>query len=271
MAESVKKKMHINFILDKSGSMMSVKRDTVGGFNNYLEALRKETDIDYVFTLTTFDTQFHEVHVSLPLADVKALDDNTYLPGGYTALYDAIGATVRKVSADGIDKVLTVIMTDGHENSSYEWNLDQIKALIAEKEGLGNWTFVFLGATPDAWDIGMGLGVPAGNVARYDPLHIMDVYQRVAHDSSSLARSSARASRSMFSGGNSTGFQTVPKRPPVTRPETPPGSVLFRLLTAIALRLGLNPNDLKLTPPRRRTQPLNKPLVNSPYKTWGTK
>src|SRR2546429_23850 len=99
MAENGKKKMLINFILDKSGSMMSVKGDTIGGFNSYIEALRKESDIDYAFSLTTFDTEFNKVHVCVPLASVQPLDDKTYNPSGCTALHDAIGVTVR--AADG--------------------------------------------------------------------------------------------------------------------------------------------------------------------------
>ena len=59
-------------------------------------------------------------------------------------------------------------MTDGEENSSREWTHDAVRSLIAQKESEGMWTFVFLGASLDAWDQGRRYGVPLANVAQYD-------------------------------------------------------------------------------------------------------
>ena len=124
-----------------------------------------------------FDTQVAYRHVAIPLAKVRKLDAKSYLPGGNTALNDAIGITVRKIDADRprVDKVVTVIMTDGEENSSREWTHDAVKALISQKESEGTWTFVFLGASPEAWDQGRGYGIPAANVAQYDVNHYRHV------------------------------------------------------------------------------------------------
>jgi uncharacterized protein YegL len=143
-----KQNVLVNVILDKSGSMASKTNDVIEGFNAYIAGLEKEDQVNYLFSLTLFDTQVAYRHVAIPLPEVKKLDSKSYQPGGNTALNDAIGITVRKVDADQpkVDKVVTVIMTDGEENSSREWTHDAVRGLIEQKEKEGGWTFVFLGA-----------------------------------------------------------------------------------------------------------------------------
>ncbi len=187
-----RQKVLINFILDRSGSMEIVREETIHGFNKYLEEIRKENAVDYLLSLTLFGGPdcIHK-HVAAPLEKVDPLSRESYRPQGFTPLYDAIGATIAKVDAEKpqVDKVLTVILTDGHENSSREYNLAHIKALIDGKEKQGNWTFVFLGATPDAWDIGVTIGVPVGNVYQHDPAQTPAVYASLASSTSAYSRS----------------------------------------------------------------------------------
>ena len=197
---SQKQRVLVNVILDKSGSMASKQNDVIHGFNAYVDGLDKEDKVDYLFSLTLFDTQVAYRDVALPLAQIKKLDDRSYVPGGNTALNDAIGITVRKVDAERpqVDKIVTVIMTDGEENSSREWTLDAVRALIDQKEKEGNWTFVFLGAAPDAWDQGKSLGIAAANVARYDASHYRDVFACAAVGTNALSASAARRSGNLF-------------------------------------------------------------------------
>jgi uncharacterized protein YegL len=178
----IKNKVLVNFILDKSGSMASVKSDTIGGFNTYLKSLKQEAGVDYLFTLTLFDTLFSMPYESAPLAKVEELNEKTYITDGNTALHDAIGKTIHQVSSDmpDVDKIITVIMTDGEENSSHEWKLEGVKKLIAEKEKLGNWTFVFLGASPSAWDQGHSYGISHRNTAVYQPGQTQSVFMASA-------------------------------------------------------------------------------------------
>ena len=109
----------INFVLDKSGSMGSCVDDTIGGFNTYIKKLKEDKKSTYKFSLTLFDTRFEERFVSIDLKDVPDLNTKNYIPGGSTALYDAIGHSVTAIDkkGDAVGKVLTVILTDGQENS----------------------------------------------------------------------------------------------------------------------------------------------------------
>lgn len=126
----------VNVILDKSGSMSSKVADIIGGFNTYIDELKKDAATEYLFTLTLFDTSFVERYLAEPLSSVKNLDDKTYRPEGNTALNDAIGRTIKLIETDShkSDKIITVIMTDGEENSSHEYSHQAVKDLIEAKE-----------------------------------------------------------------------------------------------------------------------------------------
>jgi len=180
--------------------MASKLNDVIEGFNAYIDGLAKEDQVEYLFSLTLFDTQVAYRHVAIPLMKVKKLDPKSYVPGGNTALNDAIGITVRKVEDDKpqVDKVITVIMTDGEENSSREWTLNAVKALIEQKEKEGVWTFVFLGAAPDAWDQGEAYGIRAANVAQYDIDRYRNAFVGAALGTNAVAASSMRQSKNLF-------------------------------------------------------------------------
>jgi uncharacterized protein YegL len=190
----------VNVILDKSGSMSSKVQDVIGGFNLYLDELAKEPAVEYGFTLTLFDTVVAMKYKAAPLAKVAKLDDASYRPSGNTALLDAIGETVQAVSTDGFDKTVTVIMTDGEENSSREWTLQAIRELIKNKEAAGNWTFVFLGANLDAFTQGEMLGVPIPNAVRYDAANYRGVYASLARSTNAFSSAPEKSILSFFRG-----------------------------------------------------------------------
>lgn len=162
----------VNVILDRSGSMQVRRDPTISGYNEYIKGLRGDADTKYNVSLTQFDLTgaspaLTVSYLDKPLADVPDLDHATYEPRGNTPLYDAIGETIRRVTANG-RAVITVIITDGEENASTEFDKDKIKALIAEKEKEG-WTFVFLGCDIDAYAAGGAMGIAVGATAGYAP------------------------------------------------------------------------------------------------------
>jgi len=195
-----KQKVLVNVILDKSGSMSAKVQDVIGGFNLYLDELAKEPAVDYGFSLTLFDTTVEMKCKAVPLAKVAKLDDATYKPGGNTALLDAVGETVQTIVTESFDKIVTVIMTDGEENSSREWTLEGVRELIGKKEATGNWTFVFLGANLDAFDQGAALGVPRANAFSYDAANYRGVYASLAQNTNFFSADPAKAVVGFFKG-----------------------------------------------------------------------
>ena len=192
----------VNVILDKSGSMNSKVQDVIGGFNLYISELAKEPAVEYGFTLTLFDTAVAMKYNSVPLAQVAKLDESSYRPSGNTALLDAIGNTVQTVNSAGFDKIITVIMTDGEENSSREWTLQGIRELVRSKESVGNWTFVFLGANLDAFTQGTNLGMATLNSVRYDAGNYLGVYHSLARRTNVMSSGTKRSDRDFFRGDN---------------------------------------------------------------------
>src|SRR5262245_51099142 len=153
----------VTFLLDETGSMESIKDDTIGGFNSYLGSLKAEAaPID--FTLIKFDSRrIEKVCVAVPVSEVAELTTASYRPGATTPLIDAAYKTIKAVekSLNGSNpKVVVCIQTDGQENASTEHTWDELNALIKEKTGSG-WQFNFLGTGIDAYDTGARMGVAA--------------------------------------------------------------------------------------------------------------
>ena len=167
-AGAIKSETLVNFILDKSGSMSSVQDSTISGFNEYVDTLKKDGN-KYSFSLVFFDTEVKQTYNNKPIKEVEKMTRENYIPDGMTALYDAVCKTIKDVQGTVKDnqKVLTVIMTDGEENSSKEYSQAQLKSLIADMEKTGKWSFVFLGANQDSWANAQKIGVSQMNTSNF--------------------------------------------------------------------------------------------------------
>lgn len=156
-------------IIDMSGSMMSIKDDSIGGFNSFIEE-QKKLDGETRITVALFDDQYELLADGIDLKEFEGLNDSNYRPRGMTALLDAIGKTVTNIDSKEdfipveIDYVVA-ILTDGAENCSREFNRDGIFKLISDKTEEG-WQFIYLGANQDAIGEATSLGIKglhAGN------------------------------------------------------------------------------------------------------------
>ncbi len=124
---TVKKTIRQRFIIDASGSMGPQMMSVINGFNEQLEQMQreqKEKDVRYLLSLTQFSYRSNLVYKDLPLYKVPKLSTLNYSPNGGTALLDAIG---ENLTDGGNYDCLVTIMTDGEENSSTKWTLDQTK------------------------------------------------------------------------------------------------------------------------------------------------
>lgn len=160
----------IDFVLDKSGSMEAIRAATISGFNEFRSEQARESGTA-LMTLTLFDTVFNTVATAVPIGDVRDLTTATYAPSGMTALYDAVGHTLRLtdeyVAVNHPDQVLFVIMTDGEENSSREFTRDSIFRLIEDRQRDAGYEFVYLGANQDSYVAGRAMGINGGRMLDY--------------------------------------------------------------------------------------------------------
>ena len=160
---------HIAFILDMSGSMAAVESATREGAVGYFRILKTDTP-DARVNLTIFDTVVEHWITDQAASEMKVKTTLAkWQPRGGTALYDAVGETVKalaeKVGKD--DKAIVTVMTDGQENSSVKWDRKKLNKLVNRLTKQGNWTFVYMGANVDAWDESGKLGFAKGNTMAY--------------------------------------------------------------------------------------------------------
>lgn len=161
---------HISVVIDRSGSMSSIKADTIGGFNTFLQS-QKEAPGTATMSFTQFDDRIELVHSFVDIQRMAELTDKTFVPRGSTALLDAVGLTIvgcgEKLAAleesERPEKVIFVILTDGYENASREYTYERITEMIKHQTEKYQWEFVFLGANIDAQKIGSQMGIKLGN------------------------------------------------------------------------------------------------------------
>ena len=179
----------ITVVMDRSGSMVSCQSDAEGGLNQFVKDQLKEPG-EAVFTLVQFDDVYEVVHDGVRLQDVPHI---SLVPRALTALYDAVGKAInvtgerllKLAEADRPGLVVFMIITDGLNNASREFSIDQIKEKIQHQENEYSWKFIFLGANMDAFAAGGSLGVRASGIANYTPSTVKHAY---GSTSSNVAR-----------------------------------------------------------------------------------
>lgn len=169
---------HLYFLLDRSGSMESIREDVVGGFDAFIAEQRRQPGACRV-SLAQFDDQYEELYADVPVGDVPPLD---LRPRGTTAMLDAIGrlitTTGQRLVALPEDKrpgaVVVGIMTDGLENASREFTRVQVRTLIRRQSSEYEWTFLYMGANQDAVEVGTNMGIEPSLAVTYAPSRAAD-------------------------------------------------------------------------------------------------
>ncbi len=202
---------HLYFLLDRSGSMQSIKTDTEGGFSAFVEEQRRAVGECRV-TLAQFDDQYEIVFADTPVANIGRLN---LQPRGSTALLDAMGRLITEAGAalaalpedQRPGSVVVAIMTDGLENASREWTHPAVKALVEQQTTAYQWQFLYMGADQDAIDVGTGLGVGAAHTVSYTRGNVDKVMA-----ASSAKVSDLRRDRSVDASATMRGYTAVERR-----------------------------------------------------------
>lgn len=177
-------------IVDRSGSMQTIRDDMVGGLTSLLAA-QAELPGTLTVDIVTFDDEIEHQAVFADPATVQVRLE----PRGMTALLDALGESLEgfRSALQALpaharpDTVQVVVVTDGHENSSTRYTREQVKRIIADLTLEAKWDFVYLGANQDAITVGVDLGFDAGSSITYsaDPISVgasSDVLHRYMSD-----------------------------------------------------------------------------------------
>ena len=161
-------------VLDRSGSMHSIKDDTIGGYNQFLNEQKKQKGRAEM-SLVLFDDQYDIIFERLDIRGITELNNETFMPRGTTALLDAIGKTISSTYSsiksskkkDRPEQVVFVVITDGKENASREYTREAIFNMITEMKEKDKWEFMFLGANQDAISESAQYGFATGSALTY--------------------------------------------------------------------------------------------------------
>ena len=173
--ENVNKKKEISktqgfnvIILDRSGSMESIRQAAVEGFNETLAGIKKaqkkfaDTQKHFVSLATFCSCGTENVYDKTPVDEVQPLKASDYEPCCRTPLYDAMGITIKAIYKhvkDIEDAVVVVtVITDGMENASKEYSRHDIKGLVERLRNEG-WTFTYMGANQNSIEIAASISI----------------------------------------------------------------------------------------------------------------
>ena len=162
------------FILDKSGSMAGLEKDTVGGFNAMIER-QKQLDGKVFVSTVLFSNTSEVIHDRLDIREVKPLEEKDYPVGGCTALMDALGDAIHHIrnihkygrKEDVPEHTIFVITTDGMENASRRFSADRVRRMISEEQERSGWEFLFLAANIDAVETAARYGIREDRASNY--------------------------------------------------------------------------------------------------------
>ena len=162
------------FILDNSGSMAGMEKDTIGGFNAMIEKQREVVGEVYVSTVL-FNNSSRVIHDRISIKRIEPMSEQQYRVGGGTALLDAIGGAIHHIGnvhkyarkEDVPAKTIFLITTDGMENASHQYSSEQVKKMIRRQEERYGWEFIFVAANIDAIKTAGSIGIRKERAAGY--------------------------------------------------------------------------------------------------------
>lgn len=177
----------IIFILDESGSMDGLEKDTIGGFNSMIKKQKEQEGTCYISTVL-FNGRSKVLYDRVELSKIKELTDKDYQPGGCTALLDAMGNAIQHVKKihkyireeDVPQSTMFVITTDGQENASKKYCSDAVKKMIKEQKEKAKWEFIFVGANIDAVETAKHYGFDEESAVNY---HADELGTKVLYES----------------------------------------------------------------------------------------
>lgn len=162
------------FILDRSGSMSGLEKDTIGGFNAMIEKQKKEKG-ECIVSTVLFDNTSEVIHDRVKLSEIQPMNEEEYYVRGCTALIDAIGGAIHHIGnvhkyarkEDVPEHTMFIITTDGMENASHRYSSEDVKRMIERQKSKYGWEFLFIGANIDAVETAVRYGIEKNRAVDY--------------------------------------------------------------------------------------------------------
>ena len=165
--------LHICFVIDESGSMYPSVSDIIGGFQKLIDEQKQVKDGECIVSVYRFANTVKSDFIGKSVQEVQPIE---YNPGGCTAMNDGIGTAIDEIGlwlsntdeSERPSKNLIVIMTDGEENASKEYTLQDVIDRIKHQEEKYNWSFIYMGTDLNSLDDAKTLGIQMSSVSSRD-------------------------------------------------------------------------------------------------------
>lgn len=170
----MKNELDITIVLDRSGSMESIRNDVIGGLNSFIDSQRTN-DVPTRLTLNQFDDVFETVYEGRDVLSIPKFSRENFVPRGSTALHDAMGKSIFQTGERLAklpeylrpNRVMMVIVTDGQENSSQYFTRDRVREMIDHQQSKYSWVFMYIGANQDAITEGANYCISSNNALKF--------------------------------------------------------------------------------------------------------
>lgn len=161
-----KKNIDIIIILDESFSMINMGREPIQAVDEFIKDQSEKCPEGNV-TIVTFSDFSRTIIENTPFKDFTGFTD--YKPDGLTALNDAICSTIeKKLKTPNKFNVVLIIITDGDENASQNYDSVCLKEMIKNVETIYKWKTIFIGANQDSFEVGSKMNVEHNRCANFD-------------------------------------------------------------------------------------------------------
>lgn len=163
---------YVAIVLDQSGSMESCRQQTIDGFNEQVQVVKRDGNENTFVSLVRFNDHVDPKFFNASLDQLSEITYSDYKPDGMTAMYDAVGETITRLKnetdADCPENAyLLVIVSDGFENSSKKFKQRDIAEMVQSLTATGRWTFTYLGSNQDLSKLSQEMGIQTSNMAQY--------------------------------------------------------------------------------------------------------
>lgn len=167
-------------VRDHSASMRSITRGAMSDYNLSLDGLKESEDGTQFIHLTVVECGMgHMAKVGVsetmkPVRQVKPL--SSYIANGSgTPLWDSVGRAIEEIEAnvdyyarlDPTTAYLVMVITDGAENASRNYNARSIADKMRALQNTDKWTFVFRVPRGDKAAL-VRMGIPEGNIMEWE-------------------------------------------------------------------------------------------------------
>lgn len=222
-----KKLTYIAFVVDRSGSMSSVRQAALDGINEQINTIKKNAELggETFVTYIQFDQEIETIFANRPAGELEPINEDQYVPRGTTALYDATMEAINRLKyAPTITEdtgFLVIVISDGYENAS-KTNQYTLSQEVKRLQDSGKWTFTYMLSNVDK-SLALNLGVYAGNVAVYDSSvggtkHAFATINNATQNYASLRNLGLTSSTGFYSPTDAPDISISPLNPTMTTP-----------------------------------------------------